>query len=117
MIAAGTAHEQGGDVSLFKREFGGEAGEIVVDPALLQLQFAGDAIQLMQFEPHLLRCRAVQLRRTQQLTLECMGRPLQGRADQYRAILAVLRRNPQHDLFVADGQMALQRLAQIADLA
>ena len=46
-----------------------------------------------------------------------MDRPLQRLGEQRRAVLAETRRDAQDDLFVADGQMALQRLTQVGDLA
>lgn len=46
-----------------------------------------------------------------------MSGALQRGADQCRAVLAVLGRDAQDDLFVADRQMALQCLTQVADLA
>lgn len=55
LVAAGAAQQQGGDVGLFDAQFAGQKGQVIAHRALLQLQFSGAAIQLMQFEPHLFR--------------------------------------------------------------
>ncbi len=101
--------------------FGAQAlcaqGLSVTNHGLVQAACEGDLVQLMQFKPKAFRNRAVKLAGTNQRAAQAMGCTLQGNGKQLMPFAARLCSQACHDQFVANGQMVLQGLAKVSDLA
>lgn len=93
------------------------AGQRVTNDLALQALLAGDLVELVQFQPESFRHRAIQLAGAHQRAAQAVAGTLQGDCEQLVAVFAAERDDLGNDQLVADGQVVLQRLAQVGHLA
>ena len=117
LVAAGAAQQQGGEIDLLDALAGAVVGQAVAHLGALQAVLAGDAVQLVEFQPKPLWHRAVQLGSAHQRAVQAMAGALQGHGEQLRPFLGEARQLFGDDQLVAHGQVVLQSLAEVGDLA
>ena len=117
LVGARAAEQQCGHVGLLGAHARSMACQRVANDLALQALLAGNLIELVQLQPEPFRNRAVKLTGTNQRLAEAVAGALQGDGEQLVAILAAAGDHAGNDQLVADGQVVLQRLAQVGHLA
>ncbi|MNX97181.1 hypothetical protein D3C86_1295360 [compost metagenome] len=117
LVATGGSQQQRDDVGLFDAQRLRLAGQLVAQAQVLQLVPAGDPVQLMQLQPQPFRYRTIKLGGADQRPVQAMDRTLQRQGQHRCTVLAESRSDAHDNLFIANRQVILQRLAEVGDLA
>ncbi|MNN21954.1 hypothetical protein D3C81_1352930 [compost metagenome] len=119
LVAAGATQQQRHQVALLGAEALGMACQRVAHGNAVKLAALRQLVDLVQLQPEALRHGAVELAGAGQRAIQAVQRSLQGDGENLGAlaIAARVRRLLDDDQLVADGQMVLQSLAEVGDLA
>ena len=92
-------------------------GKVVADRQALHTLAAGQLVELVQLQPQAFRHRAIELLGADQRAAETADGPLQGEGEDLCAFAGEARCLAHHHQLVAHGQVVLQGLAEVGDLA